>query len=554
LDRLLESAPARWGAALAVAALGGWGAAVLLGYPVTGIDDANITFVYARNLVDGHGLVFTPGYERVEGFTSIAWMLVCSVAFALSRNPQAILLAISVALCAATVYLTLGLVQRVAALAHRGFAPVAWVITLGWLALQPAFYAWTGLTLMDVALWSAVVHALALGIARRIDAPDTRGVGLPLACAAAALTRPESLALVPVLLAVAALCTWRRISDWRTAIAPWQTPALSFAGAALALLAFRLAYFGYPLPNTYYAKVPPSRLFAAREGLDYLGGFLGEQSIVIGPIAVAFLVAGICFARGRDLGMIAVAGMIALGLALPLFGGGDHLDSFRMYQPFVPLIIVPMLWGAAVLWGRAERPAWLAGVAVTGVVAIAAVLGVGSWRHFASESDLDFEFFVAQRGQKLADILNRSFPAALRPTVGEVGTGGMGYAYRGRVVDLMGLNWIAMAHSPGKREGHRNHAAFNIDVFWTDPPDLVNAYSLERRPRTSCQLTNEFRSKVLKNIWQTPRFREHYAPGYFVTPHGGVRGFFRKVWLERANPPGLHVFRSYCDPVSPSGP
>lgn len=32
-------------------------------------EDAFISFRYARNLVDGHGLVFNPG-ERVEGYTN----------------------------------------------------------------------------------------------------------------------------------------------------------------------------------------------------------------------------------------------------------------------------------------------------------------------------------------------------------------------------------------------------------------------------------------------------------------------------------------------------
>ena len=34
---------------------------------------------YARNLVEGHGIVFYPGGERVEGFTSPLWMFVLSI-------------------------------------------------------------------------------------------------------------------------------------------------------------------------------------------------------------------------------------------------------------------------------------------------------------------------------------------------------------------------------------------------------------------------------------------------------------------------------------------
>jgi len=38
------------------------------------LDDAFISFRYARNLVEGHGLVYNPG-ERVEGYTNLLWTL-----------------------------------------------------------------------------------------------------------------------------------------------------------------------------------------------------------------------------------------------------------------------------------------------------------------------------------------------------------------------------------------------------------------------------------------------------------------------------------------------
>src|SRR6187455_126606 len=45
-------------------------------------DDDFIVYRYARNLVEGHGLVFTDG-ARVEGFTCPAWMVLVAGALAL---------------------------------------------------------------------------------------------------------------------------------------------------------------------------------------------------------------------------------------------------------------------------------------------------------------------------------------------------------------------------------------------------------------------------------------------------------------------------------------
>ena len=45
-------------------------------------DDAFISFRYARNLATGHGLVFNPGFERVEGYTNFLWVLMLAGAAA----------------------------------------------------------------------------------------------------------------------------------------------------------------------------------------------------------------------------------------------------------------------------------------------------------------------------------------------------------------------------------------------------------------------------------------------------------------------------------------
>ena len=44
-------------------------------------DDAYISFRYARNLVEGDGLVFNPG-DRVEGYTNFLWTMVAAVPLA----------------------------------------------------------------------------------------------------------------------------------------------------------------------------------------------------------------------------------------------------------------------------------------------------------------------------------------------------------------------------------------------------------------------------------------------------------------------------------------
>jgi hypothetical protein len=58
-----------------------WGAAYIwnTSFPIKGtryfclFDDGMISMRYAHNLADGHGLVWNPGGERVEGFSNPLW-------------------------------------------------------------------------------------------------------------------------------------------------------------------------------------------------------------------------------------------------------------------------------------------------------------------------------------------------------------------------------------------------------------------------------------------------------------------------------------------------
>ena len=59
---------------------------VQVSYGLCPQDDAFISFRYAANLAEGHGLVFNPG-ERVEGYTNFLWTLIFAPVIALGLDP-----------------------------------------------------------------------------------------------------------------------------------------------------------------------------------------------------------------------------------------------------------------------------------------------------------------------------------------------------------------------------------------------------------------------------------------------------------------------------------
>ena len=100
------------------------------------IEDAGISFAYARNFVQGEGFVSYPGGERVEGFSNPLWTYVIALFYALGMSVWAS----SKILGAIFGILTLPFIFGIT---RRAGLPDKWAI-LGplMLALSPNFVIW----------------------------------------------------------------------------------------------------------------------------------------------------------------------------------------------------------------------------------------------------------------------------------------------------------------------------------------------------------------------------------------------------------------------------
>lgn len=133
--------------------------------PLLGAEDAAIGFRYARNLADGFGIVFNPGGEHVEGFTSLSWLLISAAVYA-GFGEAGLEPTLSIVSLALTVFAVAVVVRLLEHVSGRG-APF-WT-GVAWLAGQAGFWFWSGLSLMDVAPWAAGIAALVLLVHRRLS-------------------------------------------------------------------------------------------------------------------------------------------------------------------------------------------------------------------------------------------------------------------------------------------------------------------------------------------------------------------------------------------------
>ena len=398
------------------------------------IDDAGISFAYARNLALGHGLVSQPGVAPVEGFSNPLWTLLIAGLFRLglfdpSWTPKA-----------------LGLVLAAAALlvighdgSRSGPGGMAALAPL-WLSLSTSFVVWS-LSGLENPLFALLLAASCAWTRRFVDEPQVPGGELAAGLLAGliALTRPDGIVLAAAFPLSLGLTSLRR-PRWRALAASLLRFAASLWAIVVSYLLFRRAYFGDWVPNTFHAKEKPSlaSLLDVAKLQDFLSGIFGGWAWVV---VVASMVALGLLSRAGRLAPRHLSLLVHLGLALAayLMMPADWMGEYR----FATGAIVFAYWVVADLFGEAWRTSASPALRVALALVLAAVTADSAVRHaersadFASYSITPFKRVAAFAGDgynALAEALGAERPSVLVPDVG-----GALYYSRLRVYDLVGL-------------------------------------------------------------------------------------------------------------------
>lgn len=327
-------------------------------------DDAFITFRYAANWAEGHGLVYHPGIaEPVEGYSEFLWAILLGLGMKVGVGPEVLSRLVSVAAGA-------GMVALSASLLARRFAG-SMIPALGGallVAAAPPVSAWAtgGMATMPAA-------ALGLWLFARLHAPaeesDWRRRALQLGAigGALALVRADGALLVALVLGPAILTglAQRRPALWRPALGGASLAALAF----LIHLAWRWSYYGDWVPNTARVKLGMTPAALSR-GVDYVLSVLLAMPGLF--VALALAPVGLWLTRHRAGGAAAGgAAVVFLGvLAYSITSGGDFMCFGRFLLPAVPFIALGL---GGLLAALATRS-----VPAAGLVALVCVGGTAS--------------------------------------------------------------------------------------------------------------------------------------------------------------------------------
>ena len=251
------------------------------------VEDAAISFTFARHAALGEGWVVWPGGEQVEGFSNPSWTLLLALTDALGPNP----------FWAAKVYgLLFGLIAIPATWlwAQRmhedpwGSAPL---IAPLYLALSPQFAQWCASGLENPIFMLAMAVGCAL-LVREVES-EQPGIRSALAFGVLGITRPEA----PMYVATAGgLALLFRLPHGPKALL-WFVRWTAVAAAPwLVYQGYRTWVFAWPFPNTYYAKLaaggdPFQPLNWSGQGWNYLRSWAFDTGW--GPLILAFPLLGL---------------------------------------------------------------------------------------------------------------------------------------------------------------------------------------------------------------------------------------------------------------------
>jgi hypothetical protein len=323
------------------------------------------------------------------------------------------------------------------------------------------------------------------------------------------LCRPEAMAWVIFFAAALALIYRSKGRSLLFPLAFLVTAILS----TIIIVRFRIHYFGYPLPNTYYAKVSPNRVYNLVNGLRYAQNFMaGYNPFVTFLVLALLLILAFSWKRAVSPRIILLSFIMWMGILLPILTGDDHFGSFRFYQH----LLLPALWGLpAFLWMFNSRIRSYQVLIVLGFCWFYMLNGLFGLKG-APHSQLDMEFSIAAKGRAAALALNQCCTQTDKPSAAVIAVGGFALFYEGKTVDLMGLNDVRMGHSKGDRKGIRDHAAFSREVFYEEQPDLllpmvVTDREAAARLNRGLLDSSSFENRAMKNIFAEPRFQNEYV-------------------------------------------
>jgi len=437
-------------------------------------DDTYISIRYAQNFADGKGLVFNLN-EKTEGFTSFLWVIILSLVYKLNISPEQFSVTASSIFGVLAILLSYLLCRLFLSKFYPNdtgedrflFSDLIPLIVFPLYAFNTAFIYWS-VSGMEETLF---MFLLILSFYFFIKEINQKRFYYPfifsgiLTC----LTRPEGFLLIPFLVLVKFIVLKKQrgpvLNGAILTELGWLIMPLS------CFILFRLFYYGYPLPNTFYAK-SGFTLFHLKRGFSYLFSFL-ITNMFYGTVLFVPLIISIIYKEKKLIYLLLFSISFCLLIAII---GGDVLPLHRLFFPVLPLIYLSFVISMVLLFRRTfNKPSAI----IFCLILTAAVC----YNSFSAEKETAIEKrafetgLVAKMKIYAGWLKQKQIDTGKDVTVAVSTIGAISYYSGVNVIDLAGLTDKYTAHFPKETEGITD----SLPVLWKER--TYNAeYVLSREP------------------------------------------------------------------------
>jgi arabinofuranosyltransferase len=336
-------------------------------------DDSYISFRYAENLVDGHGLRFNADEAPVEGYSNLLWILLCALLYKLGFNLPAAVPIAGVLLSVLSVVLLWTLYRRRRLPSLQMLFPLLVLSSAG----PVVMYAVSG---MEMPLYAFLLLAVVCSLDLAMS--EGRAVHYALLTTGAVLLtlcRPEGMAALPVAVLGAVWLERRKPGEQGGNARPMRgllVALLAFALCVVAYHVWRVRYFGEWLPTPLLSK-GGGGISVATAWKENLGFYFVKHMYYTPPMGYYFAALAILSFLGMRFSRSApalkrsetVAFVLVVVYALVYFNFRDWMPGMRYHAPYVALALVPAAQVQTPFF-TGKKPAgrsaglWLVGLAV----------------------------------------------------------------------------------------------------------------------------------------------------------------------------------------------
>lgn len=435
-----------------------------------GLDDAYISYRYAENLIHGNGLVFNPG-ERVEGYSNLLYVLLIAPAFLFTNR-----FGIYIYSVALNIICALGAYWVFQKWVCKTFSPFVTTWACFLFAISPLIWLWTAsgmetvlVLLIQLIIW-AKVEQCTEPVVNRKDL-----FILNIAIIFSVTIRADGF-VTPIF----ALFYLLLKGKYKELV--WSSGA--FLATVILLFLWRHSYYGYWLPNTYYAKVSGPLSLRIKSALLMLLSIVKSEGLGVYFIGVLTIwIAEVWNAYKHRLSFTHILSfdkILSVGILLYwIYIGGDNF-----FERFL-LVLYPM--GIFILLRNMGQV--LPKYPLFGLVSILTIFQLG-----IIFVDPRFHYTV-QKYDRWITLGNH----LARQNTGQVlaidAAGKVPFFSGMKTIDMFGLNDVTIAHQ-SVSNFIVGHNTFNPSYVLSKNPDLIAGWIVNNNLDLNAGITRELYSQA----------------------------------------------------------